>query len=70
MNMLKVAITLLAILVQLIGASSYNCTFGPDDRGHYMIEIVDSRAAMSCGDFCSCVGLTNNICHFGPDDKG
>ena len=50
--------------------AEYDCKFGPDINGEYLEEIVKSGAALNCGNFCTCKGLTNNTCLFGPDPKG
>ena len=49
--------------------AQYNCRFGPDQFGQYETQMVTSSVALNCGDFCSCVGETDNICLFGPDNN-
>ena len=70
MTKLYLPIISLILLTTRVGAAYYNCSFGPDALGNYVEEVVESATAHRCGEFCSCVGLTNNTCHFGPDDKG
>ena len=50
-----------------MNTSQYDCKFGPYNNGQYVQEIVTSSVALNCGDFCDCVGLTNNTCLYGPD---
>ena len=63
-------ITTLEVLFQYVDASKYKCTFGPDITGAYIEDIVETKVALACGSFCTCVGLKNNTCHFGPDEEG
>ena len=68
--MKKLIIAITTTLNLCVNAAYYNCTFGPDALGNYMNDIVDKSTVDTCGEFCSCVGLTNNTCHWGPDSQG
>ena len=50
--------------------SLYDCTFGPDENGEYVTDVVYGAIAHNCGTFCTCQGLVNNACFFGPDESG
>ena len=58
-------ITIFILLQELVWASYYNCTFGPNN-----IIIVESQTANACGTDCNCTGLKNNTCQFGPNENG
>ena len=49
--------------------AEYNCRFGPDSKGEYVEDVVESGIALHCGSFCSCTGLVNNQCYFGPYEE-
>ena len=64
-------ITLVGTLIPLVSSvAQYTCQFGPDADGKYVEEVVDSKIALNCDSFCTCVGFKSSICYFGPDDTG
>ena len=70
MNTFSIIFQMLLLALDFVMAAEYNCRFGPDSQGEYITEMVDSTVANTCGDFCECEGLVNNLCYFGPDDQG
>ena len=51
-------ITLIGILIPLVSpVAQYTCQFGPDADGKYVEEVVDSKVALNCDSFCTCVGF-------------
>ena len=51
-------ITLIGTLIPLVSpVAQYTCQFGPDADGKYVEEVVDSKVALNCDSFCTCVGF-------------